>query len=266
MKHFKWPRPPLVLGFILGSILERYMFISIERYGVDWMLRPLVLVLFALAALSLFRPLLQDVRRITASSAMLSDFGAPRFSVGNLFPAALLVLFLVMLSMLCHIGHSTAKIIPTIVALGAILSCGLSLANDVFSEAHGRLIGLAATRPWRRSQQKIHMDVATKTGHLPARRCCSAASLFFGWMVAFLMLHGADRPHPDRAALRRRLYAARRLGEVASCFPMAAVMTVAHLFRVRPVALDPMAADPARRRGSRRSRSSRACKQRDNER
>src|SRR5262249_40092866 len=32
MKHFRWPRPPLVLGFILGSILERYMFISIERY------------------------------------------------------------------------------------------------------------------------------------------------------------------------------------------------------------------------------------------
>jgi len=26
MKHFRWPRPPLVLGFILGSILERYMF------------------------------------------------------------------------------------------------------------------------------------------------------------------------------------------------------------------------------------------------
>jgi TctA family transporter len=22
-KHFKWPRPPLVLGYILGSILER---------------------------------------------------------------------------------------------------------------------------------------------------------------------------------------------------------------------------------------------------
>ena len=33
LKHFKWPRPPLVLGFILGEMLERYMFISIQRYG-----------------------------------------------------------------------------------------------------------------------------------------------------------------------------------------------------------------------------------------
>ena len=46
LKHFKWPRPPLVLGFILGEILERYMFISIQRYGTTWMLRPIVVVLF----------------------------------------------------------------------------------------------------------------------------------------------------------------------------------------------------------------------------
>jgi TctA family transporter len=24
-KHLKWPRPPLVLGFILGSVIERYL-------------------------------------------------------------------------------------------------------------------------------------------------------------------------------------------------------------------------------------------------
>ena len=39
MKHFRWPRPPFVLGFILGEPIERYMFISIERYGVGWMLQ-----------------------------------------------------------------------------------------------------------------------------------------------------------------------------------------------------------------------------------
>ena len=33
MKQFKWPRPPLVLGLVLGDSIERYMFISIERYS-----------------------------------------------------------------------------------------------------------------------------------------------------------------------------------------------------------------------------------------
>src|SRR5690348_8876177 len=71
MKHFRWPRPPLVLGFILGGILERYMFISIERYGISWLIPQswdfhtwhwIVLVMFAMAIMSLMGPLLQDVR------------------------------------------------------------------------------------------------------------------------------------------------------------------------------------------------------------
>ena len=33
MKQFKWPRPPLMLGVVLGDTIERYMFISVERYG-----------------------------------------------------------------------------------------------------------------------------------------------------------------------------------------------------------------------------------------
>ena len=58
MKHFRWPRPPFVLGFILGEPIERYMFISIERYGVSWMIKPFVLVMFGLAAFSLLGPLI----------------------------------------------------------------------------------------------------------------------------------------------------------------------------------------------------------------
>src|SRR6202012_5266955 len=62
LKHLKWPRPPLVLGFILGGMVERYLFISIERYGGSWIMRPAVIVVFIAAAMSLLRPLLQDMR------------------------------------------------------------------------------------------------------------------------------------------------------------------------------------------------------------
>ena len=47
MKQFKWPRPPLILGVVLGDTIERYMFISIERYGFSWLLRPVVAILLA---------------------------------------------------------------------------------------------------------------------------------------------------------------------------------------------------------------------------
>src|ERR671924_439181 len=43
-----WPRPPLVLGFVLGKLVETYLFISVARYGSGWLLHPIVMILIAL--------------------------------------------------------------------------------------------------------------------------------------------------------------------------------------------------------------------------
>jgi putative tricarboxylic transport membrane protein len=57
MKRFGWARAPLILGFILGKLIEKYLFISIGRYGLEWLERPAVLAIFAATALILARPL-----------------------------------------------------------------------------------------------------------------------------------------------------------------------------------------------------------------
>ena len=44
MKQFDWPRPPLLLGFILGPLIERFYFASTMVYGMGWVIRPGVLV------------------------------------------------------------------------------------------------------------------------------------------------------------------------------------------------------------------------------
>jgi hypothetical protein len=186
MKHFRWPRPPLVLGFILGDILERYMFISIERYGVNWMWRPIVVVMFIMAGLTLLRPLLQDIREHHGVRAMLMAFGAPRLSPGNLFPAALLTLFVVMLAQSTQWDFS-ARIIPTIVGIGALISGGLSLANDIFNkELRNYKEGDMAEDVKAMASQKIHMDIASKTEGLAASTIFLRGMMFFGWLVAFL--------------------------------------------------------------------------------
>jgi hypothetical protein len=182
MKHFRWPRPPLVLGFILGEVIERYMFISIERYGISWMLRPVVVVMFIMAGLSLLRPLLQDVRGHGGLKKMVSQWGHPLLSPGNLFPAGLLCLFVGMLSESFEWAFA-ARIIPTIVGIGAILFCSLSLINDVFGlhERDGGVAGAAASK-----SQKIHMDIASKTAHLSRGIILTRGGLFFGWMASFM--------------------------------------------------------------------------------
>lgn len=54
MKRFGWPRPPLILGLVLSGIIENYLFISISRYGAEWMTRPIVMIVAALIAVSLY--------------------------------------------------------------------------------------------------------------------------------------------------------------------------------------------------------------------
>jgi TctA family transporter len=185
MKHFRWPRPPLILGIVLGGILERYMFISIQRYGVSWMLRPLVIVMFAMSVLTLTRPMLQDIREHHGIKAMLSNFGRPRLTTDNLFPAALIAIFVFLLLQSFQWSFE-AKIIPTIVGVIALITCSVSLANDIFSTQHGvGVVGLA-DKAKAVVSEKIHMDIASKTGHLPGHIILIRGFMFFGWMVGFL--------------------------------------------------------------------------------
>jgi len=57
MKRHGWARAPLILGFVLGKLIEKYLFISMGRYQFEWLQRPGVIAIFALTALVLLWPL-----------------------------------------------------------------------------------------------------------------------------------------------------------------------------------------------------------------
>ena len=189
MKHFRWPRPPFVLGFILGEPIERYMFISIERYGVSWMIKPFVLVMFGLAAFSLLGPLIQDIRGHGGPRKMLSQWGHPVFSTDNLFPAALLILFIVMLSQSFELGlrrpyraHDRRHRRHPVLRLW-------DLANDILG-VHARNAAAAAGGEGSGSTgpKRIHMDIVSKTSHLPGATVVGRGFQFFGWMAGIMLL------------------------------------------------------------------------------
>ena len=48
MVRYRWPRAPLVLGLVLGEVAERYLWISVARYGSAWLARPIVVLLILL--------------------------------------------------------------------------------------------------------------------------------------------------------------------------------------------------------------------------
>lgn len=53
MKHLDWPRAPLLVGFVLALPAERYLHLSMSRYGFEWLLHPSVIIIGAIIILLL---------------------------------------------------------------------------------------------------------------------------------------------------------------------------------------------------------------------
>ena len=69
MVLFGWPRPPFVLGFVLGKVIETYLFISMTRYGFGWLTHPIVVALIVLMAVVIAYPYIQQRRQSAAGVA-----------------------------------------------------------------------------------------------------------------------------------------------------------------------------------------------------
>jgi TctA family transporter len=54
MRRAGYPRPAMILGLVLGDLMEKYLYRSVASYGFSWMARPAVIVIFVIAAVSLF--------------------------------------------------------------------------------------------------------------------------------------------------------------------------------------------------------------------
>ena len=67
MVQLDFQRPPLILGLVLGGLAENNLFLATDNYGLGWLLRPSVLVLFLLILAAVFHqvlgPLIKKVFR-----------------------------------------------------------------------------------------------------------------------------------------------------------------------------------------------------------
>jgi putative tricarboxylic transport membrane protein len=54
MRRFGYPRPAMILGLVLGGLMERYLYRSMASYGFAWLGRPAVVALLILATISFF--------------------------------------------------------------------------------------------------------------------------------------------------------------------------------------------------------------------
>lgn len=179
MKRQGWPRPPLILGVVLGDIVERYMFISVNRYGMEWLWRPVVAVVFALALWGLLRPLLREVRAAGGISGMFSGLGKPKFDVGSVFYLCFIGLLLAMV-IEASAWEFDAKITPMIFGWFAIGAATISLIN--YTLRQGSAMGTSAQA---QVTQSLHLDLKADTT-LETGVMLKRAATFLAWLLGFL--------------------------------------------------------------------------------
>ncbi|HEX7936145.1 MAG TPA: tripartite tricarboxylate transporter permease [Paraburkholderia sp.] len=177
MKRLKWARPPLILGLVLGVLMERYMSISFVRYGTDWVTRPVVMVLLTLAALVFFKPLFSALR--VGGLARLRPSGKIVVKLEDLVYVFFIGIGIYML-VTAQSWLLMARIGPTVIASILVIAGTCSLLYKVFViPAHA---GAA------HAEVGIHMDVSSDHAEkLPNKVTLMRAARFFGWFVGFLV-------------------------------------------------------------------------------
>ena len=199
MKQHKWPRPPLLLGFILGRIIEFNFQSAVSIYGIWGLLtRPLTIVLLALAiaiAITFSR-----MGNIGAGGAALSEDDAPPPARGadrpapaggsgddalakarglSLSPAALFTLAIIGMAAWALWEATTAftargKVFPVALSAAVIALAGAQLIFDL-----------------RRGKTGAIMDIGMRSsGMAGARRTGALLFGIIGVFVALIFLIG----------------------------------------------------------------------------
>ena len=78
MARLGWPRPPLLLGLVLGPLAENRLFLSTDNYGAAWLLRPGVLLLIGIARGRPRGPARARMAPAARTPAETEQAGAPR--------------------------------------------------------------------------------------------------------------------------------------------------------------------------------------------
>lgn len=123
MKRFGWPRPPLLIGYVLAGGAETYLYQAVQFYGWAWWERPIVLIIAAVIAISVFFAILFQ-RRDTSARGEAADGGA-------LWPQAVFTGIILLLAAYaiydCWNLNLLGRVMPLGAALATVLLAGAVL-------------------------------------------------------------------------------------------------------------------------------------------
>lgn len=195
MKQLGWPRPPMILGFVLGGLIERYLFISIMRYNLEWLGFPFVIVMLTLTVLGIVRPILRNYQKNRRRTRVSFRFNLHAYGLKpeTLFTVAVALLFLICL-LVSDRWEFEGKIVPQVVCWTGLFFSGIHFFSRFFKfqpamptrEGAGVAAATAADSE-KKDAPDLHLDTVGGFGDLPRRTVIRRAGVFFGWCLFYLV-------------------------------------------------------------------------------
>lgn len=166
MVKLDWPRPPLILGLVLGALVENNFYLTVQAYGFSWLTFPSVMGIFIAIMATILWPFIKAFwrSRSSAGSSPKSDVApaqpalGPGRRIGDIVVSlALIALFGFVISTSLQWPTSTS-LMPIVIGVGGMAFAGLQLGIAALPLARG------ATRMTLRFGPPEDLGAATRIG------------------------------------------------------------------------------------------------------
>jgi hypothetical protein len=175
MEKLAWPRPPVLLGLVLGPLAENRLFLASDNYGMAWTWRPGVLTIFAVTLIGIFYPIIkkkwqEKASQLTAATVEAAPKAGLRFDKQVLFTVCVITLLALALWQSRNFGFR-AGLFPWVIGTPTLLLALFQLAKDL--RGHKKV-----GAPHLEGEAKVEVSPA-----VAARRTLTV----IGWTVGFFI-------------------------------------------------------------------------------
>ena len=156
MRRYGWPRPPLLVAVVLGAQVQQYLWLSVDRYGLEWMTFPSVIILFLLIVATVAYPFIRNwlQKRKMMDMDVLHELVRSQEKGSLVIGVSLIGIFIFMI-VTAWLKWPLRASLPVyfIAALGLFLTL-IQIARDILSLRRMKLAGEAPV-PFTRAENLL---------------------------------------------------------------------------------------------------------------
>ena len=181
MRRYGWPRPPLLIAVVLGPQVQQYLWLSVDRYGTEWMTFPAVIVIGLLIVVTIAYPYVRQWMSGTKAIDMDTKAEIERAQEkGTLVTSG--ILFVIFTAMIIEAMRWPLRASITVYFVAAIglLLVTLQIAREIIVLRRQALAGTRG-KPYTRDENMLEVKAWLWLAAL------AIGTYFIGFHITFLI-------------------------------------------------------------------------------